>query len=177
MAAAGAAFGVSGCLDGGGDGETRQPIALDGGQSCDVCGMVIPDQPGPVGEIYYSEGGPEERGDDPAWFCSTVCTFDYLHQGEGRGWSTEARYVTDYSDVDYEVYEEGGSSYLSAHLEAESFTAAGDTVLVADSSVLGSMGSSLIPFGDREDAEEFQGEHGGDLVAFDDVTRELVASL
>ena len=48
---------------------------------------------------------------------------------------------------------------------------------VAGSSVVGAMGEDLIGFADEADAESFQAEYGGDVVAFDDVSPELLSTL
>lgn len=127
--------------------------------------------------MFYREPV-EGRGDDePAWFCSTVCTFDYYFEKEEADRTPVVRYVTDYSSVDYEIVEEGPSLFVTAHLEAGSFVDADETWLVVDSEVRGAMGVSLVPFSDRGDAEEFQGDHGGDVLPFEDVTRQLVDQL
>jgi nitrous oxide reductase accessory protein NosL len=39
------------------------------------------------------------------------------------------------------------------------------------------MGDDLIPFGEREDADAFAGEYGGDVVEYDAVTPELVGQI
>ncbi|MFP4188069.1 MAG: nitrous oxide reductase accessory protein NosL [Halobacteriales archaeon] len=168
---------ATGCLGGGTD-ELPQPISLDTGRSCDECGMVIRDHPGPVGQTYYSDNTPEGRDDgEPACFCSTVCLFDFYYERDEQGWEPLVHYVTDYSSVDYEVRREGSSDYISAHLNAEDFAEANRTTLVVDSDVLGAMGPSLIPFTDGEDATGFREEYGGDTVGFGDVTERIVDSL
>ncbi|MFW5930023.1 MAG: nitrous oxide reductase accessory protein NosL, partial [Halobacteriota archaeon] len=86
-------------------------------------------------------------------------------------------YVTDYSALDYEVVDEEGSLYVTAHLAAEGFVDGDRTTLVVDSDAQGAMGPSLVPFTSSEDAEEFQAEYGGDLVDFDDVDPELLGAL
>jgi len=73
--------------------------------------------------------------------------------------------------------EEGGELVISAHLEAEAFTRAGELTYAVDSDVQGAMGGSLIGFSDADDADAFTEEYGGTRVEHGDITREMVASL
>jgi copper chaperone NosL len=167
---------TTGCI--GGDEPLPEPVALDAGQACDVCGMIIRDHPGPVGQTYYRDNAPEGRAEDePAWFCSNDCLFDFYFQRRGRGWEPLVQYTTDYSAVDYEVTEESGSLFLTSHLGAGDFARGEETTLVVDSDVLGAMGPSLVPFTDEQDATGFQNEYGGDRLAFGDVSQQLLDSL
>lgn len=169
------AAGASGCL--GGDDDLPRPVALDAGQSCDFCGMIIRDHPGPSGQTYYAENSPEGREDEPAWFCSNQCLFDFYYERSELGWEPVVHYVNDYSSLDYEVREEGSSLFISSHLTADSFVQGEGATLVIGSDAQGAMGPSLIPFTDSEDATEFQEEYGGEVLGFGDVTRGVLDSL
>lgn len=173
-----AAAGLAGCLSGGDNDSGAAPAAvtLDESDSCDVCGMVIPNHPGPSSQIFYADEEPNEHA-NPARFDSTWEAFQFDFERQSRGWSREAFYVTDYSAVDYEVFEDGGDTLLSTHPGSEAFTDARDVTFVVGSAVVGAMGKDLVGFGDEADAEAFQSEHGGDLAAFEDVTASMVASL
>lgn len=176
VAGVGFASTATGCL--GGDEELPEPISLDAGQACDFCGMIIQDHPGPVGQTYYRDNVPEGRADDqPAWFCSNICLFDFYFERRQQGWEPLVHYTTDYSAVDYEVKEEQERLTLTAHPEAENFANGEDTTVVVDSEVEGAMGPSLVPFTDDEDATAFQDEYGGDVLAFGDISQQLVDSL
>ncbi|MDZ7687464.1 MAG: nitrous oxide reductase accessory protein NosL [Halobacteriales archaeon] len=167
---------MAGCV--GGDEELPEPVALSAGQACDVCGMIIQDHPGPVAQTFYRDNRPEGRGEDePAWFCSLVCMFDFYYERGEQGWEPVVGYVTDYSAVDYEVTQEGATLFVTSHLEAEYFVDSETTTLVVDSDVRGAMGPSLIPFTDSSEATAFQEEYGGDMMEFGDVSRQLVDSL
>jgi len=166
---------TAGCLGGGDGGETPAAVTLTDDDTCDVCGMVIPQHPGPTAEIFYDRdpsGHP-----NPARFDSTWEAFQYDFERRDRGWTRRAFYVTDYSAVDYELFSEGGDTFVSTHTEAEAFAAAESVTFVVDSEVIGAMGRDLIGFGDRADAESFRAEHGGSLVGLDDVTPEMIAQL
>ena len=177
-AAAVAAGGLAGCLsgDGGGDGDAPEPVTLDESDSCDVCGMVIPNHPGPTSEVFYADEEPAGHA-NPARFDSTWEAFQFDFARRDEGWSREAFYVTDYSAVDYDLFEDGGDTLISTHPGADAFADATEVTFVVGSEVVGAMGRDLIAFGDEGDAEAFQAEHGGDLAAFDDVDEATVASL
>ncbi|WP_336135495.1 nitrous oxide reductase accessory protein NosL [Natronomonas amylolytica] len=159
---------VAGCL--GGE-SVPEPVALDEGQSCDNCGMVIEDHPGPTGQIFFESNSPDGR-DGPAWFCSTVCTYDYRFERVDEGWSPVVTYLTDYSTVDYEVG--GEENTISAHLEADAYAPDSDLTLVIRTDVTGAMGDAIIPFSDEAEATEFADTYGGETIAASDISRELI---
>ena len=172
---------LAGCL---GEEEAPDPITLSD-QSCDQCGMVIDQYNGPVGQAFYEEDVPEGRGDDPAWFCSSTCTYQFVFDEEDLGHDPLGIYLTDYSNVDWDVVEEERQAgdetvvdtYISAHLEAEDFADATDLTMVADSDLEGAMGTSIIGFSDSEDAQTFLEEHGGIELEHDQIDREVLSGL
>lgn len=166
---------LAGCLTAG-SGETPDPIALSGSKQCDVCGMTIAENPGPNGQIFYRDESPDGR-DNPAWF-DTVrnCTFPYHFDKRALDWNAVAIYVTDYSTVDYGLLTEGDTTYISGHTAPESFADATDLSYVDGSDVVGAMGPDLFPFSETADAEAFADEHGGEVVAFEDITPAMVRS-
>lgn len=169
--AAAAGVGLAGCL---GSSDRPAPISLDEPLSCDQCGMVINQQPGPSGQTYYRDNSPEGH-DPPARFCSTVCTFRHRFATESRGWRPRVTYLTDYAVVDYRVRLEGGAQVVSAHLAADHFAATEGLDVVVGSEVEGAMGPAIVPFGDGDAAAEFASTYGGDVIAAEDVSRQLVA--
>jgi copper chaperone NosL len=137
---------------------------------------VIPNHPGPTSEIFYADEEPNGHP-NPARFDSTWEAFQFDFERQNEGWSREAFYVTDYSAVDYEVFEDGGDTLVTTHPDSEAFADAEDVTFVVGSEVVGAMGRDLLAFGDEADAEAFQSEYGGDLATFGDVTESMVASL
>jgi nitrous oxide reductase accessory protein NosL len=166
-----AAVALAGCS---GTDDRPEPISLTGAGSCDQCGMVIDQHPGPSGQTYYREHSPEGH-DPPARFCSTICAFRHRFATQNRGWRPRVTYLTDYAAVDYTVRQEGGASVISAHLAAADFAPTEDLVVVAGTDVEGAMGPALVPFSDRDRADEFATTYGGDVVAAEDISQELVA--
>lgn len=166
---AGALVGTAGCGSGG---EAPEPVALDDGQNCDQCGMVVEQHPGPVGQTYYEGDRPDGR-DGPAWFCSSVCAYRYRFDATDRDWTPVVTYLTDYSGVEYTIEGEA-RQFISAHLGAGDFAPEDALELVVESDVEGAMGPALIPFADGEDARAFADEHGGDVIDASEVSRTLL---
>lgn len=164
---------LAGCQ---GTDETADPVALDGDESCDQCGMVIGQHPGPAGQTYYRENSPEGH-DPPARFCSTICTYRHRFANEQSGWTPDATYLTDYSVVDYEVRTDGGTAVISRHLDAATFASSDDLTVVANSDVEGAMGPALVPFSEESDAAAFAQEYGGETLAAESISPELVGSM
>ena len=171
--------GCSGLSGGGGDGDggdAPTPITLTQEHSCDVCGMVIPNHPGPSAEIFYPGREPAGHG-NPARFDSTWEAYQFHFDRRDEGWDAAAFYVTDYSTVDYRPFTEGGDTLISTHPEAEAFVEAEAVTYVVDSEVKGAMGRDLIGFSTRGDAESFRDEYGGQLMSHGDVTPATIAGL
>jgi nitrous oxide reductase accessory protein NosL len=165
--AAGLTAGLAGCLGGDG-GDPPAAVSLSEDATCDVCGMVISQHPGPTAEVFYADQRPAGH-DNPARFDSTweAFQFDFEHED----WDRQAFYVTDYSAVDYEIRTDGDQQVISTHYDASSFVDATGVTFV------GAMGEDLIAFSTPADAEAFQGEYGGDIVEFGDVSPELLSTL
>ncbi|MEF8843063.1 MAG: nitrous oxide reductase accessory protein NosL [Haloarculaceae archaeon] len=154
--------------------EPPDPVTLSSGTQCDVCGMVVGDHPGPNGEIFYDSERPETHG-NPARFDSLRgCLFPYYFQHERLDWGAVAVYVTDYSTVDYALSREDGRTFISSHTDAASFTDARSALYVVGSGVHGAMGEDLLPFSVRADADAFAADHGGDVLAFEEITPETL---
>ena len=182
LLATGSALTLAGCSElGGSDGGTTaedvpDAVTLTTDDACEICNMIIPNHPGPSTEIFYP--GEEPSGhENPARFDSTWEAFQYDFRRQDRGWERAVMYVTDYSGVDYRLFEEQGDTMLSTHPEADAFVRASEVTFVAGSEVKGAMGKDLIAFSSDEDANSFSEEHGGTLVTVDEVTPELIAQL
>jgi copper chaperone NosL len=176
--AAGATVAIAGCSqgDGGTTVSAPEPVTLTAEDSCEVCGMVIPNHPGPTTEIFYPEQTPSGHP-NPARFDSTWEAFQYDFDRQDEGWERSVMYVTDYSAVEYSVFEEQGDQLISTHPQASAFVDAATVTFVAGSDVKGAMGRDLIAFSAETDAQSFSDEYGGQLVTVDEVTPELIAQL
>lgn len=164
---------VAGCLGGNGD-AAPAAVAISDAAACDECGMVISKHPGPNAELYWQGLEPEGR-DAPFWFDSLKqCFFPHYFEGRDADRTLDAAYVTDYSAVEYAVNTQEGASYITSHTGADSLADATTLSYVVESDVQGAMGPDFVPFSDDADAEAFAGEHGGSVVAFDEISPTLV---
>ncbi len=167
---------IAGCFGNEETANAPDPISIDAEQACDNCTMVIGNHPGPAGQSHYEDPTAVLDEDRPAQFCSTLCTYAFTFDHEQES-EPVVSYLTDYSAVEYEVDDSGQRTVISRHLEADAFGDASELTMIADSEVEGAMGKSMIPFGDADQADEFQAEYGGDSYENDEVTQELVMSL
>ncbi|MFA9425445.1 nitrous oxide reductase accessory protein NosL [Natronorubrum sp. A-ect3] len=170
---------LAGCFGDDGTDEVDDPISIESGHDCVVCSMVVDQHPGPSGHAFYPADDDVHGTDDDGIvaYCSSACAYEHYFEQYESGHEPLVLYLTDYSSVDWDVYEEQGLEFITAHLEAEAHAPATDLEFVVDSDVLGAMGESLIGFGSAEDADSFADEYGGERFDHDSVTRELVDSL
>ena len=134
------------------------PIAIEPGDECHVCGMIIANFPGPKGEAYT------RNSKTPLKFCSTRDLFSFLLQPESKAMVTQI-YVHDMGKTDWE------------HPADSAFVDARAAWYVADQPLRGAMGPTLASFKQRKDAEAFREQHGGRLLRFEDITLEILAKL
>ncbi|WP_096395993.1 nitrous oxide reductase accessory protein NosL [Halorubrum trapanicum] len=172
VAAAGAAA-VAGCAGGGSN--SISPVSIDDEQACDQCGMIVADHPGTVGQVHFEDAEPE--GGRPAQFCSATCTYTYRFDAENAGRTPVATFLTDYSAVDQEVFEEGGDTMFSSHVESDAFAREPALTVVARSEVIGAMGPDLIPFSEEGDVDDFVAEYGGEALPATEVDRATLEAL
>ncbi|RXK49226.1 nitrous oxide reductase accessory protein NosL [Halorientalis pallida] len=180
LSGAGLAVALAGCVgdDGtdGTDSDAPDPVTLTRADQCELCGMVIPNHPGPVAEVFYAEQRPSGHG-NPARFCSTWEAFTYDFERRDRGWERTAFYVTDYSAVDYDLITDAGDTLISTHVAASAFAGATEVTFVVGSEVKGAMGRDLIGFSGQDDAAAFRREHGGELGTFEEITEATIGQL
>lgn len=129
---------------------TLEPIAIEAGDECHVCGMIITRFPGPKGEAFV------RHQQTPLKFCSTRDLFAWLLQPESAA-IVQAVYVHDMGKTDWDAPK------ASALIPAES------AWYVVGSRRQGSMGPTLASFRERSAAEDFAGAYGGEILAFDEI--------
>jgi copper chaperone NosL len=166
---------LAGCQ---GNKTNHSPISIEEDHSCPVCNMIVHNHPGPSGHSVYPDNSDVSGVQDGIVpFCSSICAYDYYFKLKESGITPKAMFLTDYSKVDWEVYEQSGTKFISPHFSANAQTTVGDLTFVVASDVLGAMGESAIGFSDRDEAAEFSSEHGGDIYSHGEITRELIESL
>jgi copper chaperone NosL len=129
------------------------PIELSRDHACTVCGMIIVDFPGAKAQIHYKDG-------KYSVFCSTLDMFLFYFQPD-RPANISAIYVNDMGKAD-PVHPKG--YWVDA--EKAVYAQGGD--------VMGPMGEALIPFADKKDAELYRKKHGGRIIAFGEVTMDML---
>jgi copper chaperone NosL len=120
------------------------------------CNMIVQDHPGPKGQIFLSDQP------DPIWFSSVRDTIAFTLLPE-EAKNIAAIYVNDMSRAAWEAPEAG------TWIEAES------AWFVIGSERRGGMGApEAVPFSAQSAAEAFAARHGGEVVAFADVSADAI---
>ena len=134
------------------------PQPIDAGDSCHVCGMLVKGFAGPKGEAFMNGRHSALK------FCSTMDLFSFVLQPENETQLSHA-YVHDMSTVPWEKPSD------------DAFILATDAWYVVGQDQPGAMGHTLASFGKREAADAFRQQHGGEVIAYADITLELLGSL
>lgn len=146
---------LSGC---GGEPETqaqRMPVALERGDECHLCGMLIGTFPGPKGELYTRDSDQVKK------FCSTRDMFSFLLDPE---------YLHQVKEV--YVHDMGKSPWDNP--ADDSFIDARSAWYVLGSTRDGAMGHTLASFGAEADARNFAKRFGGQLYRFEDIRLDML---
>ncbi len=136
------------------------PSAVPGAQAlsdntvCSLDGMLLADFPGPKGQIVYDAGAPDV-------FCDTLELISSLLRPEEQR-RVLAAYTQDMAATSWE--------HPSGHwIDARS------AFYVTGSRKEGSMGPTLAAFSREGDAKAFAAQNGGRVLAFKDLTADMVA--
>ncbi len=131
----------------------QKALAIESGEECHLCGMLIGNFPGPKGQLY-------ERGQSNNMkFCSTRDMFAYLLDPEHQH-NIQSAFVHDMALSPWE------------HPDEETYIDARQAFYVLGSSRKGAMGPTLASFSQRADAEAFAREFGGEVATFADLRLE-----
>ncbi|UZE96723.1 nitrous oxide reductase accessory protein NosL [Alkalimarinus alittae] len=131
------------------------PVAIESGDECHLCGMVISEFPGPKGELF------EGRQNSVRKFCSTRDLMSWYLQPENKPNSKDI-YVHDMSRSDW-------NSPNDEHM-----INAKDAWFVVGSSMKGAMGPTLGSFAEKAAAEAFVTKHGGTVLGFNEITMDIL---
>lgn len=127
------------------------PVNFATGDECHVCGMVITNFPGPKGQAIT------EKDQHVRKFCSTRDMFAWALQPENVN-RNHTLYVHDMAETEW------ASPDDTALIDAR------DAFYVVGSSRKGAMGPTLASFASQADADYFANSHGGEVLAFSEVT-------
>ncbi len=131
-----------------------EPVAITGGTSCALDGMLLADYPGPKAQIHYA--GREE----PDFFCDTVEMF-HIYLNPEIVQPVRGLYVQDMGSTDWDD-------------PRENWIDARNAFYVLGSSRRGAMGPTLASFASEEAARRFAEEFGGEVLRFEEVTPDQV---
>lgn len=133
------------------------PAAMTADATGHYCGMALADHPGPKGQIQI------KSRKEPYWFSSARDTLAFTMLPEEPK-DIAALYVTA-MDKAANWAQPGEDSWIEGR----------HAVYVIGSDAKGGMGQrEVVPFSNRDAAQRFQAEHGGQVVVFDQVPRDLV---
>ncbi len=136
----------------------QQTVAIESGDECHLCGMIITNFPGPKGQLF-------ERGQQRTnKFCSTRDMFTYLLDPEHRH-NIQSAFVHDMAITPWASPDE--DAYIDAR----------KAWYVIGSTRKGGMGPTLASFSSQADAKAFADIYQGQLYTFDDLTLELISSM
>ena len=126
------------------------PVIIQNGEECDLCGMYINRFPGPKGQVFERGGLPAKK------FCSTRDMFAYALQPE-HSHRIEHIYVHDVATAPWDGQE--NAQYIDAKT----------AFFVNGHKLNGAMGPALASFSKQADAERFIQQHGGEILTFEQI--------
>ncbi len=151
-------LGLNGCGNSNDAAKARHdPVAIEAGEECHLCGMVISKFAGPKGELYDGNGQVQK-------FCSTRDLFSWYLQPENQ-LSSQEIFVHDMVDTPWDKPDD-------KHL-----VPARAAWFVINSDMKGAMGATLASFRKQADAQNFIGKHGGTLLQFKDISLEMMTAM
>ena len=131
----------------------HQAVAMESGDECHLCGMLITRFDGPKGEVFR-----KEQSEQVFKFCSTRDMFSYYLDPENKR-NVSQMLVHDMSKMPW-----GSNS-----IDDKYFIDAKTAWFVAGSEKTGAMGKTLASFSQQKDAKAFAAEFGGQVLSFEDV--------
>lgn len=136
----------------------EQVVAIEDGDECHLCGMIIGNFPGPKGQLYErSQSGVRK-------FCSTRDMFAYLLDPE-RQHNIKSAFVHDMALTPWGNPEEG--AYVDAR----------QAWYVVGSNRKGAMGPTLASFSTEQHAKIFADKYGGKLYQFAQLDLALISGM
>ncbi|MDI3326331.1 nitrous oxide reductase accessory protein NosL [Pontibacterium granulatum] len=136
----------------------QQVVAIESGDECHLCGMIITNYPGPKGQLY-------SRGKVGSMkFCSTRDMFAFIVDPENQH-NIQQAFVHDMAVTPWE------------HPDEETYIDAKQAFYVVGHGKKGAMGPTLASFSNQEDAEAFAKVEGGKVLRFDQVTLQVLIDM
>ena len=136
----------------------HKAVAMESGDECHLCGMLITRFDGPKGEVFR-----KETGDQVFKFCSTRDMFSYYLDPENKR-NVAQMMVHDMSKM----------PWGSDGIDDKYFIDAKAAWYVVGSEKTGAMGETLASFSEQSDAQAFAKEFGGKVISFADINYETI---
>ncbi len=136
----------------------HQAVAMESGDECHLCGMLITRFDGPKGELFRKETGTQVFK-----FCSTQDMFSYYLEPENK------RNVAQIL-----VHDMSKMPWGSESIDDKYFIDAKTAWYVAGSEKTGAMGETLASFSAQKDASAFAKEFGGQVLSFNDINLDVL---
>jgi copper chaperone NosL len=133
--------------------DTLGPAEPRADAHCELDGMLLADYPGPKGQIRYADGNTD-------YFCDTLELLSIMLRPE-QVRAVAGSYTQDMAHADWE--------HPNGH-----WIDATHAYYVRGSRRSGSMGPTLASFAERADAEAFARQYGGQVLAFTQITPDMV---
>lgn len=133
----------------------QQAQTIESADECHLCGMLITHFSGPKGELY-KRGINEQQNNKVHKFCSTRDLFSFYLDPENKR-NVTTILVHDMSKMPWDTLND---SY---------FIDAKTAWFVTNSIKKGAMGKTLASFSNKEDAEIFSQEFGGEVLSFNQI--------
>jgi copper chaperone NosL len=136
----------------------HQAVAMESGDECHLCGMLITRFDGPKGEVFR-----KEQGKQVFKFCSTRDMFSYYLEPENKR-NVAQMLVHDMSKM----------PWGSESIDDKYFIDAKKAWYVAGSEKTGAMGKTLASFSQQTDAVAFAKEFGGQVLEFSNINFDIL---
>jgi copper chaperone NosL len=136
----------------------QQVVAIESGDECHLCGMIIDNFPGPKGQLYQRSQSEVKK------FCSTRDMFAYLLDPE-RTHNIQSAFVHDMAVTPWDHPKE--DVYIDARL----------AWYVIGHNRKGAMGPTLASFAKETHAKVFSDQYGGKLYRFDQLNLQLITGM
>ena len=129
-------------------------VEIDPATTCDLDGMLLADFPGPKAQIHFKNEA------EPTFYCDTVEMFNTLLKPE-QVKPIRAVMVQDMGKADWD---QPRGNWFDAR----------SGIYVLGSKRKGSMGPTIASFAQEADAQAFAAKHGGKVLRFGQITRDMV---
>lgn len=149
---------LTGCTEDEQAAMVQQAVALENGDECHLCGMIITNYPGPKGQLFSKgiEGNLK--------FCSTRDMFAFIADPENKH-NVKQVFVHDMAISPWE------------HPDEETYVDAREAFFVVGHRKKGAMGATLASFSKQEDALAFADIEGGEVLRFDEIDLEVLVNM